>query len=183
LDAAGNGKTVNSKIRGVGLRARNGKSFAAGFRGFTRMRHDKMASTGTLGRLEHAETTREILVTFFEVYNELGDGFLESIYQTALARALAERGLHVDQRVPIDVFFRHAVIGRFFADLVVENRVIVEVKAVRTLASGHQSQLLHYLRATAMEVGLLLNFGPAPQYKRLIFSNSRKRLAPARQPA
>jgi GxxExxY protein len=125
-------------------------------------------------RLVHQEITRVALITFFEVYNELGMGFLESIYRTALARALGERGLHVDVEVPIDVFFRHAVIGRCYADIVVENRVIIEVKAVRALASDHQSQLLHYLRATAMEVGLLLNFGPTPQYKRLIFSNTRK---------
>jgi GxxExxY protein len=72
------------------------------------------------------------------------------------------------------VFFRHAVIGRFYADLVVETRVIVEVKAVRCLAREHQTQLLHYLRGTAMEVGLLLNFGLHPQFRRLIYSNSRK---------
>lgn len=133
-----------------------------------------MTSTGTEGLL-HEEITRGVLVTFFEVYNELGMGFLESVYQAALTRALVERGLHVDQQVPIEVFFRHAAIGRFYADLVVEDRVIVEVKAVRTLAPVHASQLMHYLRATAMEVGLLVNFGPVPQHKRMIFSNSRKR--------
>jgi GxxExxY protein len=90
----------------------------------------------------------------FEVYNELGTGFPESVYHTALAQALAAAPLHIDREVPIDVFFRHAVIGRFAADLVVENRVIVEVMAVRRLLPEHQAQLLHYLRATAMEVGL-----------------------------
>jgi GxxExxY protein len=132
-------------------------------------------STATRGTLLHAEITQRVLVTFFEVYNELGAGFLESVYRSALAQALAETRMGVDREVPIDVFFRHAVIGRFFADLVVENRVVVEVKAVRRLAPEHQTQLLHYLRGTAIEVGLLLNFGPRPQFKRLVYSNARKR--------
>jgi GxxExxY protein len=126
-------------------------------------------------RLLHAEITQRVLTTFFDVYNELGTGFLESVYQTALAQALGAVPMHTDREVPIDVFFRHAVIGRCYADLVVENRVIVEVKAVRRLVPEHQAQLLHYLRATAMEVGLLLNFGPRPQFQRLIYSNERKR--------
>jgi GxxExxY protein len=126
------------------------------------------------GRMLHAEITRKVLVTFFEVYNELGSGFLESVYQTALAQALGAKGLHVDREVGIDVFFRHAVIGRFYADIVVDDRVILELKAARVLAPEHHAQLLHYLRATAMEVGLLLNFGPRPQFKRLVFSNSLK---------
>jgi GxxExxY protein len=125
-------------------------------------------------QLQFAELTRRIIVTFFEVYNELGCGFLESVYRAALAQALAARELRTEREVPIDVFFRHAVIGRFYADLVVENRIILEVKAVRTLGREHQTQLLHYLRGTAMEVGLLLNFGPQPQFRRLIYSNSRK---------
>ncbi len=132
-------------------------------------------SIGTQGRLLHAETTRRILATFFDVYNELGAGFLESVYRTALAQALAATRMGVDLEVPIDVFFRHAVIGRFYADLVVENRVVVEVKAVRRFAPEHQTQLSHYLRATAMEVRLLLNFGPRPAFKRLVYSNARKR--------
>jgi GxxExxY protein len=131
--------------------------------------------TGTHGSLLHAEITHRVLVAFFEVYNELGAGFLESVYRTALARALAAARMGVEQEVPIDVFFRHAVIGRFYADLVVENRVIIEVKAVRRFAPEHPTQLLHYLRATAMEVGLLLNFGARPEFKRLVYSNAHKR--------
>jgi GxxExxY protein len=118
------------------------------------------AAEGTPGRLQHADITQRVIVTFFQVYNELGSDFLESVYRTALARALAAQGVRIDREVPIEVFFRHAVIGRFYADLVVENRVILEVKAVRGLAREHHTQLLHYLRGTAMEVGLLLNFGP-----------------------
>jgi GxxExxY protein len=86
--------------------------------------------------------------------------------------------MHIDREVPIDVFFRHAVIGRFCADLVVENRVIVEIKAMRRLMPEHLTQLLHYLRARAMEVGLLLNFGSRPPFHRLIYSNARKHRPP-----
>ncbi|HEY2848955.1 MAG TPA: GxxExxY protein [Gemmatimonadaceae bacterium] len=118
--------------------------------------------------------TNKILKNFYEVYNELGRGFLESVYQTCLARALSSVGLHVEAQVPIDVFFRGDVVGRFYADLVVEHRVVIEVKALRTLQPAHEAQLRHYLRATAMEVGLLLNFGVAPEIKRVIYSNDIK---------
>jgi GxxExxY protein len=131
--------------------------------------------TNSISRgLLHGKLTERIIVAFFEVYNELGHGFLEVVYHAALARALRDRGLHVDREVPIDVFFRQAVIGRFHADLVVEARVVVELKAVRRILPEHEAQLLHYLRATAMEVGLVLNFGPRPDFKRLIYSNSMK---------
>jgi GxxExxY protein len=133
-----------------------------------------LTEQGTQGRLQHAELTRRVIVAFFEVYNELGSGFLESVYRVALARVLVTQGMRADVEVPVDVFFRHEVIGRFYADLVAENRVIIEVKAVRKLAREHQAQLLHYLRGTAMEVGLLLNFGPRPQFQRMIYSNTRK---------
>jgi GxxExxY protein len=132
-------------------------------------RHEAMPK-----RFDHADLTRRVIITFFDVYNELGPGFLESVYHAALAEALAAHGVHADREVPIDVFFRHSVIGRFYADLVVENRVILEVKAVRNLAPKHQTQLLHYLRSTAMEVGVLLNFGARPQFRRLIYTNDRK---------
>lgn len=148
---------------------RDGKNhnLAAGCRRYSRVMQET-------GRLVHGEITRKILVTFFEVYNELGTGFLESVYHTALLQALAAKGINVAREVSIDVFFRHAVIGRFYADLVVDDRVIIEVKAARTLAPEHHAQLLHYLRATTMEVGLLLNFDPRPQFQRLAFSNTRK---------
>jgi GxxExxY protein len=156
-------------ISGVRLGARDGanNNLAAGCRGYPRVMQET-------GRLVHGEITRKILVTFFEVYNELGTGFLESVYHTALSQALTAKGMGVAREVPIDVFFRQAVIGRFYADLVVDDRVIIELKAARTLAPEHHAQLLHYLRATAMEVGLLLNFGPRPQFQRLVFSNSLK---------
>jgi GxxExxY protein len=96
-----------------------------------------LTEQGTQGRLQHAELTRRVIVAFFEVYNELGSGFLESVYRVALARVLVTQGMRADVEVPVDVFFRHEVIGRFYADLVAENRVIIEVKAVRKLAREH----------------------------------------------
>ncbi len=130
------------------------------------------------GWLRDGEVSRRILGSFFDVYNELGTGFLQSVYQASLIEALRATGLHVEREVGIDVYFRTAFVGKFFADLVVENRVVVEIKAVRTLAHEHEGQLIHYLRATTMEVGLLLNFGPSPQFKRKIFSNTHKRGIP-----
>ena len=126
------------------------------------------------------EVTRRILVTFFDVYNELGAGFLESVYGAALARALTEDGLRVQRECPIDVFFRGDVVGRFHADLVVEERVVLELKVVRALLPEHHAQLINYLRATSFEIGLLLNFGKTPDFKRLIYSNGHKRAAARR---
>ena len=128
----------------------------------------------TTGQFLHGAITKKVLETFFDVYNELGAGFLETVYVKSLARALRDAGLHVDAEVPIDVFFRHEVVGRYFADIVVENRLVVEIKAVRTLRPEHEAQLMHYLRATSMEVGLLLNFGHQPQLKRVVYSNTLK---------
>ena len=124
--------------------------------------------------LLHWESTRLVIGTFFEVYNELGFGFLESIYHSAMLVALRSRGLSVARDVPIEVFFRNAVIGRFQADLVVEGAVVVELNAARTILPEFEAQLIHYLRATSVEVGLLLNFGRKPEFKRLVFSNPLK---------
>ncbi|MGH7656035.1 MAG: GxxExxY protein [Gemmatimonadaceae bacterium] len=134
--------------------------------------------TSSIGRsdveFQDGALTKQILVNFYEVYNELGRGFLESVYRTSLARALIATGLQVSAEMPINVYFRGEIAGRFYADLVVENRIVIEVKAVRTINAAHETQLQHYLRATTMEVGLLLNFGLDPQIKRIIYSNERK---------
>jgi GxxExxY protein len=124
--------------------------------------------------LKHEELTGRVLKVFYEVYNELGHGFLESIYQRAMAVALSSVGLRIGEQLPIAVFFRGQQIGAFAADLIVDGVVIVELKAARSLEPAHEAQLLNYLRATEMEVGMLLNFGPEPQFKRLVFENSRK---------
>ena len=128
--------------------------------------------------LKHQELTRRIIGVFFEVYNELGSGFLESVYVGALAVALRDAGLRVEREMTLTVRFRDRIVGRFRADLVVGGAVIVQAKACPCLHAAHQVQVLNYLRATVLEVGLLLNFGPRPMVKRLLFDNANK--APTR---
>lgn len=130
----------------------------------------------TVGKLKHGRTTGKIIRVFFDVYNELGYGFLESVYETAMCVALKESGLEVDRQVPTPVWFRNRLIADFRVDLLVERAVMVELKAARAFDPSHEAQLLHYLRATEIEVGLLLNFGPKPEFKRLAFDNQRKQI-------
>ncbi len=124
--------------------------------------------------LKHGLITDRILAVFYDVYNELGYGFLESVYHRAFVLALKSVGLNVSSKVKIPVWFRGTRVGRFEADVLVENCVLLELKAARTLDSAHRAQLLNYLRATEIEVGLLLNFGEKPEFKRLIFDNLKK---------
>ena len=124
--------------------------------------------------LIHRELTEKIIGTFYEVYNELGHGFIESVYEKSLAMALREKGIEVFQQVAIPVWFRGTQVGDFDADLLVERSVIAELKSARAIDSAHLAQLLNYLKATEIEVGLLLNFGPKPEFKRRIFDNPRK---------
>lgn len=132
---------------------------------------------GTSGiALKHAALTEKIIGVFYDVYNELGYGFLESVYEVSLALALAQAGLVVERQVAIPVWFRGQKVGEFRADLRVNQTVLLELKCSRVLDVAHEAQLLHYLRATEVEVGLLLNFGEKPQFKRLIFDNARKRI-------
>lgn len=118
--------------------------------------------------------TEAVLGAFFTVYRELGYGYLESVYEAATAITLREMKMHVDQQVPQDVHFRGEIIGTFKIDLLVESAVAVEIKAARALDSAHEAQLLNYLRASRLEVGLLLNFGQRPSFKRLAYANERK---------
>jgi GxxExxY protein len=124
--------------------------------------------------LKHGLITDQILRVFYEVYNELGHGFLESVYQRSLVLALESVGLKTCSRVDIPVWFRGTKVGRFEADVLVENCVLLELKAARMLDSSHRAQLTNYLRATEIEVGLLLNFGEKPEFKRVIFDNLKK---------
>jgi len=126
-------------------------------------------------RFKHKETTGIILKSFYEVYNELGDGFLESVYENALSVVLTGYGLHVETQKDISVFFRGNIVGYFKADLIVEEKVIIELKAVRALDPAHEAQLINYLKATNIEVGLLLNFGRKSEFKRFVFDNKRKK--------
>jgi len=124
--------------------------------------------------LKHRELTQKIIGVFYEVYNELGHGFLESVYQKSLILALNEAGLMVHSPVDIPVWFRGRQVGDFEADVLVEKCVLLELKAASAIHNSHQSQLLNYLRATDIEIGLLLNFGVKPEFKRLVFDNLRK---------
>ena len=124
--------------------------------------------------IKHKELTRRIIGVFFEVYNELGHGFLESVYHRSLVIALESVGLKACSRVDVPVWFRGHQVGQFEADVLVEKCVLLELKAVRTLDWSHRAQLLNYLRATDIEVGLLLNFGERPEFKRVILDNLRK---------
>jgi GxxExxY protein len=126
--------------------------------------------------LKHGELSGKVLRVFFNVYNELGYGFLEAVYGKAMTMALTEVGLRVDCGVAIPVWFRGEQIGDYWADLFVENALILELKACRALEPAHEAQLLNYLRATEIEVGLLLNFGPKPQFKRMASDNDRKQI-------
>jgi GxxExxY protein len=126
--------------------------------------------------LKHSGLTSKIIGVFYDVYNEIGHGFLESTYRAAMVLALTQSGFAVAQEVGVPVWFRGEKIGQYFADMMVENRVLLELKAVRTLEPAHEAQLLHYLRATEIEVGLLFNFGVKPQFRRLLFDNARKKI-------
>jgi GxxExxY protein len=129
-------------------------------------------------QFKHKALTQKIIGVFYEVYNELGHGFLESVYENAMVVALRQAGLETAQQAPVRVSFRGQLVGDFRADLLVEDAVIVELKAARAIESAHEAQLLNYLRATEIEVGLLVNFGPKPEFKRFVFDNERKARKP-----
>jgi GxxExxY protein len=117
--------------------------------------------------LKHQEITKTVIGCAFEVINELGAGFLESVYEKALLLALRQKGLSAIAQHPVKVMFRNECVGNFFADLFVEGKVIVELKAVKAITPEHQAQIINYLNATGIEVGLLINFGaPKLEYKR-----------------
>jgi GxxExxY protein len=124
---------------------------------------------------KHAALTDEIIGVFYEVFNELGHGFLEPIYAEAMMIALETVGMNVVRDVPIPVWFRGNKVGQCFADLLVEKKVLIEIKAAKTIEASYEAQLLHYLRATEVEVGLLLNFGLHPRFRRVLFDNERKK--------
>lgn len=123
---------------------------------------------------KYKETTDKIISAFYKVYNSLGYGFLEKVYENALIIELKDRGMTAVTQSQIEVYYKGNSIGEYYADIVVEDKIIVEIKAARELAPEHEAQLLNYLKATEIEVGLLLNFGPKPQVKRKAFSNDRK---------
>ena len=123
---------------------------------------------------KHWDLCHQIVGVFYSVYNELGYGFLEAVYEEALAIGMTEAGLSVTRQIATPIWFRNRTIGEYKADIIVNNQVLLELKAARTLDPSHEAQVLNYLRATDIEVGLLLNFGPKPHFKRFVFENSRK---------
>jgi GxxExxY protein len=124
--------------------------------------------------MKHSEITDKILQGFYEVYNVLGDGFLESIYEKALTLVLTGYGLKVEIQKPITVYFRNIILGEFKPDLVVNDVVIIELKAVKTIVPEHEAQVINYLKASGIEVALLLNFGRKPEFKRFILDGQKK---------
>ena len=150
--------------------------------GFSQILTDKTEADGLNSlamdspRLRHSELTNQIIGAFYDVYNELGHGFLESTYAEAMMISLQQVGLTAVREVPVSVWFRGKKVGQYFADILVGDAVLLELKAARAIESAHEAQLLHYLRATEIEVGLLLNFGVRPQFRRLLFDNERKKI-------
>ena len=124
--------------------------------------------------LKHRDLTQKIIGVFYEVYNELGHGFLESVYESAFEIALTSKGLTVRRQIEVPVWFRGHKIGDFTADMLVEKSVLLELKGGRALDAAHEAQLLNYLRATEIEVGMLFSFGLKPEFKRFAYDNARK---------
>lgn len=122
----------------------------------------------------HDNLTERVIKAFYEVYNTLGYGFLEKVYENAMVLELQKGGLKVVQQAPIHVFYNGQIIGDYFADLLIEEKVIVELKSTKTISNEHIAQILNYLKATNIEVGLILNFGPRPQVKRKVYDNHLK---------
>ena len=124
--------------------------------------------------LLHQPITNTILKVYYEVYNELGHGFLEKVYQNAMYFELKARGLKVESQKEIKVYFKQQLVGEYYSDLIVENKVIIELKATEVLMNAHVAQTINYLKATPIEIGMLLNFGAEPEFKRLIYTNNKK---------
>ncbi len=124
--------------------------------------------------LLHEDVTDKIIKAFYNVYNKLGYGFLEKVYENAFLIEIKKSGLNVIAQYPVKVFYDNEQVGFYIADLIVEKKVIIELKAAEALAEEHEYQLINYLKATEIEIGLLMNFGKKPEFKRKIFSNNRK---------
>ncbi len=122
---------------------------------------------------KYSDITNKIIKAFYNVYNQLGYGFLEKVYENALIIELKKLGFYCLQQHPIEVFYEGVRVGQYFADIIVNNCVIIELKAAVSLCEDHEYQLINYLKSTDIEVGLLLNFGKKPEFKRKVFSNTR----------
>jgi GxxExxY protein len=123
---------------------------------------------------KHKTLAAAIISIFYKVYNALGYGFLEKVYENAMMYEFKKAGIPAVSQSPINVVYGDEIMGEYYADILVDGKVIVEIKAARSLASDHNAQLLNYLKATDKEVGLLLNFGPKPEISRKVFDNKYK---------
>ena len=119
---------------------------------------------------KHSHLTEKILKAYYNVYNKLGYGFLEKVYENAMIIELLKLDLECKKQKPIDVYYDEKKVGEYFADIIVNDKVIIELKAAESLCYEHECQLVNYLKATEIEVGLLLNFGKEPEFKRKVFS-------------
>lgn len=123
----------------------------------------------------HQELTKSIIGIYYNVYNELGFGFLEKVYHKALLIELRQNGYKIDSEKKVNVYYKNEVVGEYIPDVIINEAVIVELKCVEYLTDIHENQLLNYLKATDCEVGLILNFGKDPQFIRKIFTNDLKK--------
>ncbi|MEM7114502.1 MAG: GxxExxY protein [Chloroflexota bacterium] len=121
--------------------------------------------------LLHQDLAKVVIGCFYTVYNTLGYGFLEKVYENALVIELRQKGLTVQQQFPIEVFYKGDTVGKYFADLLIEDKIILELKAAKIIAQSHLVQLQNYLKASQIELGFVFNFGPQPKFERRIFQN------------
>lgn len=126
--------------------------------------------------LLHKHMTESIIKAYYTVYNELGYGFLEKVYQNAMLAELKENGFSVEAQKKIVVYYKEIMVGEYFADIVVNNTIILELKCCESISAEHQTQLLNYLRATEFEVGILFNFGKKAAFRRKIYTNDQKKI-------
>lgn len=120
-------------------------------------------------KLKHKDLTEKIIAMFYKVYNRLGYGFLEKVYENAMMIEFKKAGISAEAQVPIKVLYDSLIVGEYFTDILVEDKVIIEIKASKSISKENESQLINYLKATGIKVGLLLNFGPKPEIKRRVF--------------
>ncbi len=125
--------------------------------------------------LKHKGLTDQIIKAYYEVYNDMGYGFLEKVYQNSMYFELLDRGLKVEAQKSINVFRKGRLVGEYYADLIVNDVIILELKTAVQLLDAHEKQLINYLKATNIEVGLLFNFGTEPEFTRKLWDNSRKK--------
>jgi len=122
----------------------------------------------------HSDLSNTILKAFYNVYNCLGYVFLEKVYENAMIIELRKLGLSCDPQIPVKVYYDNLKVGNYFADIIVEDTIILELKASESICEEHEFQLINYLKATNIEVGLLLNFGKKPEHRRKVLTNDYK---------